>query len=269
MNELRTPKYNLENIFYRSPQLKLPLACYFQITNSGIISYENCSNLLNKYGICIFSLNYQDNSFTFKQLIQNLGILHAHNEKDSFIWNIKISKESKNTKQLARSHDEHEFHFHTDCSYEENVPDHVALYVLHADQKLGGNNLIIDIKLLLNSLSKASLEILQNCSVTIRVPREFFKGKDCIQAYIIDANFNIRFRREIIDLDNLTFKQLKAIEELENLIYSPQYSRQLILKNDQILILNNKRFLHARTHIKDSRRHLQRIRFFFAPNYNK
>lgn len=268
MNELWASKRNLQNVFNRSPKLELPLACYFQITNSRIISYENCVNLLYKYGICIFSLNYQDNSFTFKQLIQNLGILHAHNEKDSFIWNIKISRENKNEKQLTRSLKDYEFHFHTDCSYEENVPDYFALYVLHADQKMGGKNLIVDSKILLNSLSKKTLQVLQNFPVTIKVPHEFFKGKNCIQACIIDANFNIRFRREIIDLDNLTFKQLKAIEELENLIYSPQYSRRLTLKNDQILILNNKRFLHARTHVKDSRRHLQRIRFF-VPNYSK
>ncbi|WP_143549497.1 TauD/TfdA family dioxygenase, partial [Rickettsiella grylli] len=114
------------------------------------------------------------------------------------------------------------------------------------------------------SLSKETLKVLQNFPVTIKVPHEFFKGKSCIEACIIDANCNIRFRREIIDLDSLTFKQLKAIEELENLIYLPQYSRKLTLKNDQILILNNKRFLHARTHVKDSRRHLQRIRFFRA-----
>lgn len=266
MNESLVFKHNLESIFYKSPKLEISLECYFQITHSEIISYKRCSHVLDKHGICIISLNYQDNSDTFKQLIQGLGILHAHSNQDSFLWNIKVSSENKDTQVLARSDKDHEFDFHTDCSYEEDVPDYVALYVLQADQKMGGKNLIIDSKLLLNALSKKSLKILQNFPVTIKVPREFFKGKDSIKASVIDANFNIRFRREIIDTGKLTFKQLTALEELESLIYSTKYSRQLLLKNDQILILNNKRFLHARTAIRDLRRHLQRIRFFYRTN---
>lgn len=264
MSKLPLPSScSLESIFQKSQRLKLPTACYYQIKDRrDAIPYTLCTETLDKYGIYIFTLSYQDNSVTFKQIIQNLGILHTHTEADNFLWDIKISRKNKNANYLARSNTDHEFHFHTDCSYEENVPDYLALYVLHADQKSGGKNLVVDVKCLIETLSQDSLTVLQNTPITIRVPQEFFKGIDSIQACIMDKNFNIRYRREIIDFKNLTPKQLKAIEELESLVYSPQWCRGIILSNNQILILSNKRFLHARTQIKDPKRHLQRIRFF-------
>ena len=262
MNKL--PLYNLEGIFNKSQKLKLHEICCYAITHQETIHYNLFLEALNKYGICILSLNYRDNSATFKQIIKNLGTLHSHKEKDSFLWNIKVLRLEKSTQPLARSHKDREFHFHTDCSYEENVPDYFALYVLHADQKSGGKNLIVVIKSVIGALSKESLKTLQSDPVTIKVPQEFYKGIASIQACIIDENNNIRYRREIIDSNHLTSKQVKAIGELERLVYSPEFCRGLILSDDQILILSNKKHLHARTHIKDPERHLQRIRFFKA-----
>lgn len=262
---LRT--YNLESIFRNSRKLELSAPCYYTIEQHKAIPYTHLATTLNAYGISILTLKYQDNGATFKKIIQKLGVLHFHKEKASFIWDIKLAGENKAAQHIARSHKDHEFHFHTDCSYEENIPDYFALYVLHADQKSGGKNLIVDAKLLIDALSEESLTILQNCPITIKVPKEFFKGIDFIRACIIDQNFNIRYRREIIDFYGLTIKQHQAIKELEHLIYSPKFCRGVLLKNNQILILNNKKFLHARTQIKDPMRHLQRIRFFLHPSY--
>lgn len=255
-------EYNLENIFRKSQKLKLHKTYNYKITQHETIRYDLFLKALNEYGICILTLNYRDHSATFKQIIQNLGVLHFHKEKDSFLWDIKIPKDESTS--LARSHKDYEFHFHTDCSYEENVPDYFALYVLHADQKSGGKNLIVDVKLLINSLSKESLKTLQE-PVTIKVPPEFYKGIDFIRAPILYKDFNIRYRREIIEENDLTTKQLNAINELENLVYSPEFCQGTILNDDQILILSNKQYLHARTQIRDQERHLQRIRFFKKP----
>jgi len=42
------------------------------------------------------------------------------------------------------SHQFNEFVLHTDCSYEEKIPDFIALYVVHHDKLGGGKNLLID-----------------------------------------------------------------------------------------------------------------------------
>ncbi|KAF5271469.1 hypothetical protein FQR65_LT05089 [Abscondita terminalis] len=265
MKKLFLPISKLENIFNQSEELKLPETCHYTLTQNVNIPYNLFAATLNNYEICILTLNFRDNSASFKQIVKNLGTPHSHKEKDSFLWDIKIPSEDKFANPIARSHKDQEFHFHTDCSYEENVPDYFALYVLHADQKSGGRNLIVDIKPVIKCLSDKSLKTLQNDPVVIKVPPEFFKGIDSIQASIIDKDNNIRYRREIIDFNHVTSKQLKAIGELESLVYSPTFCRGLTLSDDQILILSNKKFLHARTQIKDPQRHLQRIRFFKTP----
>ena len=262
MKNLSLSTSKLESIFNKSKKVKLPETCCFRLTQNQVIPYNLFVEALNNYGLCILTLEYRDNSASFMQIVQNLGIPHSHKEKDSFLWDIKIPSKNKDAPPIARSHKDQEFHFHTDCSYEENIPDYFALYVLHADQKSGGKNLIVDIKSVINCLSEESLKTLQNNPVLIKVPEEFFKGIDSIRACIIDENNNIRYRREIIDFNHLTPKQLKAIDELEHLVYSPEFCRGLILRDDQIFILSNKKYLHARTQIKDPERHLQRIRFF-------
>ena len=55
--------------------------------------------------------------------------------------------------------------------------------------------------------------------------------------------------------------------EFDELCYSPIINRGFELKTRQLILLNNKRFLHARTEIKDKNRHLIRARFF--TNFDK
>ncbi|WP_010598208.1 TauD/TfdA family dioxygenase [Rickettsiella massiliensis] len=262
MSKSILPTHNLENIFHKSQKLEIPQICYLKVTHHKVIPYAHISEILDKYGLSIITLNYQDKSATFKKIINTLGHPHLHKEENSYLWDIKVVRGKKMTQPLARSHKDDEFHFHTDCSYEENVPDYFALYVLHADKKLGGNNLILDVKWLKDALSHKSLKILKNIPITINVPKEFFKGIDFIKACIFDKYFNIRYRREIINFDHLTSEQFNAISELEHLIYLPKLCRGFTLRDNQILILSNKRFLHAKTQINDPERHLQRIRFF-------
>ena len=52
------------------------------------------------------------------------------------------------------------------------------------------------------------------------------------------------------------------MDEFDELCHSPIINRGFELKTGQLILLNNRRFLHARTTIKDPERHLVRIRFF-------
>ncbi len=88
-----------------------------------------------------------------------------------------------------------------------------------------------------------------------------------IYATIIDENFNIRYRRAIIDQSELSKEMKAALDEFDELCHSPIINRGFELKTGQLILLNNKRFLHARTEIKDKNRHLIRARFF--TNFDK
>ena len=194
------------------------------------------------------------------------GILHNHNDKDVILWDVKPTQ-NNNGEYLARSHQLNEFVLHTDCSYEEKIPDFIALYVVHHDKSGGGKNLLIDGLTLIQHLSKKSLAILQKEHVKFIIPEEFKKGVEYIHATIIDRNFNIRYRRAIIDQSELSKEMKSALDEFDELCHSPIINRGFELKTGQLILLNNKRFLHARTEIKDKNRHLIRARFF--TNFDK
>ena len=265
-NPLDVP-INLDQLARCSQPLQLSNACYESLTtkNTDTIPYARYRLTLKKFGVLIISLAYADEGETLQHIAENIGIPHKHNDRESFVWDIKVAAESPTTDYLARSHQAHEFYLHTDCSYEEKVPDYFGLYVLSPDQFGGGKNLIVDQQDLIPCLSQESLCVLQNTPVTIRVPQEFYKGTSAITAPIIDNDLNLRYRREIIDLVKLTTPQKIALHEFESLAYSVQHARHLSLEKNQILLLHNKRYLHGRTLIKDKKRHLKRIRFFEKP----
>jgi|SRR6185437_10015710 len=250
---------DLETLYSCSTKLKLPSSCYEFISNAcDPIPYLRYIKTLHKYGVITITLGYDDDDgLTLKKIVNLIGIPHAHDKKGTEMWDIKGFENN-----IARSHQLGEFTLHTDCSYEENVPDFFGLYVVQHDQMGGGKNLVIDALNLLQHLSRKSFDILQKHPVKILVPKEFKKEKDFINAFILDKELNIRYRREIIDSTSLTTEQKEAIDEFERLIHSPLLNRSLILNRRQIFLLDNKRYLHARTAIKDKNRHLKRIRFF-------
>ncbi|BBB15353.1 putative taurine catabolism dioxygenase TauD [Candidatus Rickettsiella viridis] len=262
-NPLDVP-VNLDQLACYCSPLQLSNACYESLAtkNTAAIPYARYQSKLKEFGVLIISLAYADEGQTLQRIAENIGIPHKHNDSESFVWDIKVAAESPTSDYLARSHQSHEFYLHTDCSYEEKVPDYFGLYVLNPDQFNGGKNLIVDQQDLIPCLSKENLSLLQNHPVTIRVPQEFYKGISSITAPIIDKDLNLRYRREIIDLEKLTPAQKIAIHEFESLAYSVQHARHLSLAKNQILLLHNKRYLHGRTLIKNKKRHLKRIRFF-------
>lgn len=254
---------NLEKLYSDSNPIKLPAECYTTIPDlQAAIPYLQYMQILQKHGMMIITLDFDDHSGQILEKIANLlGNPHVHDSQGRAIWDVKVGGQT-GTESLAKSHKLSEFIFHTDCSYEEVIPDYFGLYVVQHDTLGGGKNLIIDGYTLLQHLSTESFDALLNVPIKINVPEEFKKDKEFIMAPIIDQSHNIRYRHELIDFASLTDKQTQAIAELEKLIHSPLLNRSLSLKKRQIVLLDNKRYLHARTLIKDKNRHLKRIRFF-------
>ncbi|CAF1144081.1 unnamed protein product [Adineta steineri] len=75
----------------------------------------------------------------------------------------------------SRSQTDDEFLFHTDCSYEINPPEYMALFVLEPDQFGGGQLEIIQLSDILQSLSIKTREKLSNENFRINIPLEFRK----------------------------------------------------------------------------------------------
>ena len=254
----------INNIYTNSYQLKIPTICYQNLSfDNQRISKALYQYILNSYGIMIINLNYPEKTGdTLVKVVNSIGgELHEHNDQGITLWDVK-PVQNNNSEHVARSHQLNEFVLHTDCSYEKNIPDFIALYVVNHDKFGGGKNLLVDGLTLIQHLSQKSLTILQQEDVKIIIPMEFQKGVKYIQAKIIDENFNIRYRRSIIDQTDLSKDMQTALDEFDKLCHLPIINRGFELKTGQLILLNNRRFLHARTEIKDKNRHLIRARFF-------
>ena len=260
------PKIELkEKEHYHS--LKLPKICFQKLDNKNVdIPVDLYSFILKKVGFLIIDINFDNNESILENIVAKLGRAHTHSTDEDAIWHIKQGGPTGND-ILARSHRLDEFVLHTDCSYEPETPNFFALQCIHSDKLGGGKNLFVDASTLIQHLSHTSLKILQSELVEIRVPPEFKRGVDTIHAYIIDANFNIRYRRELIVEPSLSERLKVALNEFEHLCHSPLLNRWFELNDNQVLILDNRRYLHARTKIHDRKRHLLRIRFFMD-NHN-
>lgn len=260
----------LDDIIDQVSNLKVPDICVQKLTLENI-DIDLLKSILLKYGFLILNVHSIED-FSFLDIISKFskfGIPHTHNDTEKIVWDIKLGG-TTGVEELARSHGMDEFTFHTDCSYEYDTPSHFALNVIQHDQKNGGWNLLVSNQSIINNLSYESLSTLMNKKYEVKIPPEFYKGQDKEEIYLIDRDFNIQYRKDIIIRDALDITMAKALDELEEIIFNPINMRKLFIEKGHILLLDNKVFLHSRTKIKDNSRHLQRIRFNFNnPIYTK
>jgi len=250
---------------------------YVQLHTLVSYSLEDCNvkeyqKVLLQDGFLIIELQYPDRDAIFlQQMIEKLGIMNPHNDDlSSFLWDVTCSgdnntSKSQNSIEKARSQTSNEFNLHTDCSFEDPPPRFMGLYVVEEDCFGGGYSLILHIDSLLSRLSEETISTLKNTKFRFKVPKEFFKGVQYIEAPIIQPNGTFRYRDECVDISEHTNQQQTALQELEALLRDPSLRKSFFMKKGTIWILDNGKFFHGRTEILDKRRHLKRIRFNLNP----
>ncbi|ROS05495.1 TfdA family taurine catabolism dioxygenase TauD [Sinobacterium caligoides] len=245
--------------------LRVPQYCRFDIDSAESIDYEPYKYALLKKGIAIINLNFADNAAKImNDIVNEIGLVHEHDSMGRTVWDVKVGGET-GKESLAISHGDQEFSLHNDGAFEKEMPGYFGLYVVRADKFGGGINVLINTDKIIESLSEASFDILSTHKFKLRVPEEFHKDEEFIHAPLIDENHGFRYRHDIIERDCCSQAELEALAELELQLSLPQNMLKVCLQDQQILLLDNRRFLHARTQVKDKKRHLKRIRFNMPP----
>lgn len=168
------------------------------------------------------------------------------------------------------------FPWHTDCSYESSPPRFFALQVLQPDKCGGGTLSVIQVDWLLSRLSADARHALSECEYGINVPPEFIK--DDKQLQIVGRVLStpgliqhpqLRFREDIFT--PLTDRARSAMEELKALLLGPGIQTEILhltpelMPRGSIILLDNRRWLHARNEVRDPNRHLRRVRWDSRP----
>lgn len=185
----------------------------------------------------------------------------AHNAAGDMLWNVKAQSEA--APGVPRSHTADEFVWHTDASFEEPPPRYFMLQVLHGDRYDGGHQNFMRLDLLLRLLDDSDRKTLADTPFPWRVPLEFQKDSQQAELPVLfhdeAGNDCIRYRSECMS-DDLELPQRIALSSLGWAIgVAP--SIQHVPQAGELLLVDNWRALHARDAIKDSDRHLQRVRF--------
>lgn len=237
---------------------------------------------LQDKGMLQFHLGFADDDSHFLQtLIFNLHKYHnhglpiTHSAERGWFWDVRPSPESfQSYGRQARSETMQEFEWHTDCSYEDSPPRYFALQVLQPDRCGGGTLSVLKVDHLLRLLSPFAQEGLSSHDYRITVPPEFIKedGKKHIRGNMLAVYpgcSQLRFRDDITE--PLTENAAKALEELKGVLSGENAEEQTLhltpqsLPRGSVIIMDNRRWLHARNEVRDPRRHLRRVRWDATP----
>ena len=165
------------------------------------------------------------------------------------------------------------FPWHTDCSYEASPPRFFGLQVLQPDRHGGGTLSLTNVEELIRALSPTSVAALLKPHYRIITPQEFIKGSGdaChIIGSIIAANKTgqatmMRFREDITT--PLSVEAHDALKELKQTLLGMEMQRKVtnltpeFLPKGSIVLTDNYRWLHARSQVRDPKRHLRRVRW--------
>ncbi|WP_020411349.1 TauD/TfdA family dioxygenase [Microbulbifer variabilis] len=241
--------------------LRVPDYCCFNLGSNSDYEYESYKIALLKKGIVLIRLGFPDDSAEImKNIISTIGLIHEHDGRGRTVWDVRIGGETGD-EALAISHSDREFNLHNDGAFEQEMPGYFGLHVVRADTLGGGESVLVCADRIIESLSERAFQVLSNKRFRLRVPEEFHKKASFIEATLIDESHGFRYRYDIIERSLCSKDELEALSELELKISLPHNMFRFHLGDNQILLLDNRRYLHTRTKIKDKKRHLKRIRF--------
>lgn len=237
------------------------------------------NQVLENEGILHLQIGFTDDKSSYiQELVLNLhkhhnhGLPLTHSADCGWMWDIRPSLDTfQSNNHQARSETMGEFPWHTDCSYERAAPRFFALQVLQPDKCGGGTLSVLKVDQLLSLLSPSVRKWLFTPNYRITVPPEFVKNptETDIVGNILTMGANgktqLRFREDIITA--LCPEAAEAMAELKSVLLGPAAERQILhltadcLPRGSIIMMDNRRWLHARNEVKDPKRHLRRVRW--------
>jgi hypothetical protein len=220
---------------------------------------EKLDEALNQrpYFVCIRGLKLDLRGLTLVLLSIGLGrLVRAAGQEDTPIHN---------EPEGVRKSINHPFSFyHTDNSNSDHPNDYTALACVSPDQNGGGASLILDVDTIVEGLETQAklLEAIQE-----NYPWFIATETDTITHYhpILDANKYIRWARENIFAaarlggGKLASEQRQSVLAFEKFIAENANYYQFMLEPHDILIINNRKTVHARTHIENEMQSQRKI----------
>lgn len=277
----RTFNTNTAASLEKVARLTVPHISYSQKPNH----VQQVAERLHQDGILKISLEFPDKDSAYlESLIRNLHTNHnhclpiSHSATRGWFWDVRPSSTNFQTaNHQARSETMEDFPWHTDCSYEYPPPRFFALQVLQPDRFGGGTLSVMNVARLSEHLRAETVATLMRPLFRINIPTEFIKdpARTWIHGSIVMPDERgmpslIRFRDDIVtplgDEAAAALADLRvALQHLAAQDHSTLHLSAKDLPAGSIILIDNRRWLHARNHVNDPARHLRRVRWDASP----
>jgi hypothetical protein len=239
---------------------------------------------LTTHGIVAIQLGFDDPDSNF--ILSVVGAMGCrpdiHSKNHGALWDVKFKPEGVRSEATGKSahsisHSIDEFSWHTDGAFERNPTRFFGFHILRPDLKGGGVFRVLRSEDLVQKLSAETVQTLIHHEYDLKVPDEFFKGERTVRGKLLNVdqatgNVYVRYRQDILmDPPSADPKACEAVEELNTLLSDPEDESlgeampAFAFKENTVLLMDNARFLHSRTKIKDTKRWLRRVRFHGTP----
>ena len=265
-------------------EFKFPLATLFKAPNReiGLAMARMYAHAIREYGICAIEMGWPDPDSQFMlDVVDTMGCSpDTHSSTQGALWDVKykpegVYSEGTGKKAVSISHSVGEFAWHTDAAFEENPTRFFGFHIIHPDKEGGGVFRILRAEDLTRLLSPEAVDVLSSHEFDLKVPSEFFKGKNTVKGKLLDVDAAtgrayVRFRKDILhDPPSADANANVAVKELNDLLDDPDGVGEqvpgFVFKENTVLLMDNARYLHSRTEIKDPKRWLRRVRFHGTP----
>ena len=265
-------------------EFEFPLGSAFKAPNPhvGLAMSKMYADALREYGICGIELGWSDPDSQFiLDVVNKMGCQpDTHSSTQGALWDVKfkpegVYSEGTGKKAVSISHSMGEFAWHTDGAFEESPTRFFGFHIIHPDKQGGGIFRVLKAEDLIRLLSPKSVDVLSSYQFDLKVPPEFFKGKENVKGKLLDVDPAtgrpcVRFRKDILyDPPSEDEDANAAIKELNDLLDAPEgvgeHVPGFVFKENTVLLMDNARYLHSRTDIKDPARWLRRVRFHGIP----
>ncbi|HVA47185.1 MAG TPA: TauD/TfdA family dioxygenase [Pirellulales bacterium] len=231
----------------------------FPIVWDNGLSVLEVGRLLQEKGIALIKAAPGDaEGRELRHIVGRLGTAEEHDRLGRVVWDIRydaLAAAQGATASLTME----PLPFHTDGAFQNPSPRFLAQYVVREDRFGGGKTLLVEVASVLRRLSADTLGILRSKHFRFYAPAEYANGIPHHDAPILFGDGLLRYRRAIIDED--AHGGAKAVLDELDAAISAVEPTALPLRSGDILLLDNARFLHARTELRDPERHLLRMRF--------
>ena len=250
----------------------------YSLLNKGNASLDKVKSQVDRYGYVVvrgLGINELPNDALKRQLasfLEQYGSITNHNSH-GFFWDIMHRGDdyvSKNTTTF--SEEVGKCPFHTDSSFKAVPENFLTMYVVNP-AKEGGDSLFLSTSAIVEDLKLTPdgmecLQILKRKIFPFQTPSSFDSETptifDCV---LSEDEKSLRYRLDCIENGLQALPGLQegslikwCLAELEKVVSHSEKKFVFAAKADDLIIIDNVRGMHSRTHFEDKTRHLIRAR---------